>query len=113
MVVVIESGQFAIHVRIMSVSNYQSNVLRLKKEIAALNDRIASETTIEARKAKEIESIRRSITKHTSASSLQSKIGTINRLTEDIGRVQKRKADLERQVAQKTDQLHRYEQQLS
>jgi hypothetical protein len=96
----------------MSIQSLQSNVGRIRRDLASLEKRQADEAKKEIEKTKRISQIERSITRSTSLSMLRSKQQQIMRLAEDIARIQKTKADLSRRIADKTSQLHGAQQAL-
>lgn len=55
----------------MSVSMYQGQVKRLDSEIASLEGKIAQAMKTQTKSEKDIQSVERSITRNTSASSLE------------------------------------------
>ncbi|HEV7475380.1 MAG TPA: toll/interleukin-1 receptor domain-containing protein [Pyrinomonadaceae bacterium] len=96
----------------MSVQSAQNNIERTQREIANLQRRLTDETRNEASKTDRIYQTRRSINKHTSPSSVQSKMRDIEYAERDIVSIQKKKADLTKQIGDKTSQLHKYQQEL-
>jgi len=97
----------------MSIRTCQDNVARTLKELADLGKKSADETKKEVSKSKEIDRIQRSITSSTSSGTVRSKQQQMLRLADDIARIQAKKADLARKVADKTTQLNRYSEALS
>ncbi len=97
----------------MSIRTCQDNVARTLKELANLEKKSADETKKEVSKSKEIDRIQRSITSSTSSGIVRSKQQQMLRLADDIARIQAKKADLARKVADKTAQLNRYREALS
>jgi len=97
----------------MSIRTCQDNVARTLKELADLERKSADETKKEVSKSKEIDRIQRSITSSTSSGIVRSKQQQMLRLADDIARIQAKKADLARKVADKTAQLNRYREALS
>lgn len=89
----------------MSVSSLISRIGQLQRELADLQRRLMLETKAENDKSKKILQIQSSITKTTSASTLQSKLKDIQRCSDDIARIQGKKADVSKRVADKNSQL--------
>lgn len=96
----------------MSVQYIQNNIERIQRDIQSLNQKLTDETKKEAQKSDRIYQIRRNINKNTSASMLQSYQSEITRLERDIVDAQKKRADLTKQISDKTTELHKYQQQL-
>lgn len=96
----------------MSVSSIQSQISNVQREIQSAQRKLTDKTKEEARKSSRIASVQKSITKNTSASSLQSKMREIERLQDDIVRIQNAKADATKKVADKTQRLHSLQQDL-
>lgn len=96
----------------MSIQTCQNNIARFRRELAYLEKQAAEEAKKEVTKAKQIDQIERGITKHTSPSTLRTKQQQITRLSDEIARIQSKKADITKIIADKTQQLHRYEQAL-
>lgn len=97
----------------MSTSLYRTRVSKLQTDIAALRKKLGQEKDNEAKRTTELTRVQRSITKRSSSSSLRSKENKINRLLGEIAKSQKRVADLEKRIANKTRELHVYETRLS
>jgi len=66
----------------------------------------------EASKTNRIVQINRSITRSTNISTFKSKQREIQRLEDDLARIQQKKADLTKRIADKTAQLHKCQQDL-
>lgn len=97
----------------MSTTMLMSNINRVQKEIADLNKKISDEKKKESQASSKINTIQRSITRSTSASTLNSKLGQINRLNDDIAKYISKQAELSKKLAAKTADLHKYQQQLA
>ncbi|MDD2468951.1 MAG: TIR domain-containing protein [Desulfobulbus sp.] len=97
----------------MSIQTCQNNVSRTTRELATINKKIADETKKESYKTKKINDIIRIISKSTSSTTIQSKQREIDRLNNEIAGIQSKKADLNKQLASKTEQLHRCERDLA
>lgn len=91
----------------MSVSSLISRIGQLQRELSDLQRRLTQETKFENDKSKRIIQIQSSITKTTSASTLQSKLRDIQRCSDEIARAQGKKADISKKVADKNNQLMR------
>jgi len=89
----------------MSVSSRRNDVARYQKSVADLQKKIADESKKEAAKAKDLNSIERSITKSISTSTLRSKQSQITRLLDDIAKIQDKKAQLSRKLADDDSRL--------
>jgi len=96
----------------MSVQSIQKQIASVQREIQSLQRRLTTITKDEATKTGRIVQINKSITKNTSLSTLQSKQRQINSLNNDIARLQKDKADLTKRIANKTERLHKLQQDL-
>jgi len=97
----------------MSIRTCQDNVARALKELADLEKKSSDETKKEVSKSKEIDRIQRSITSSTSSSTMRSKQQQILRIADDIAKIQTKKADFAKKIADKTVQLNRYREALS
>jgi Skp family chaperone for outer membrane proteins len=96
----------------MSIGSIQRQIESAQKDIEALNRQLSSEASKEAQKSGRIASINRSITSSTSLSTIKSKQSENQRLENDIVSIQKKKADIQKKIADKTARLHRYQQDL-
>jgi hypothetical protein len=92
----------------MSLGYYRSQVTRVTKEEADLQKRIGEQLGKIARLTGDIGSIERSITKHTTALTLQSKRRQIESKQQELARAQDQLADLQKRRAGKLDELARY-----
>ena len=92
----------------MNASYYQDKVNRLDKEIADLETKIAAESKIEADKSMRILNTRKSITKYTSASTVNMKMRQIDGYNRDIAKAQQKRAELQKKQADKRSQRARY-----
>ena len=93
----------------MSSDSHRRQIETVNREIGQLHRKLADERKKEADKVGRIGQIERSITKSTSASSIQSKLREIERAKRDIEQCMKRQADLTRQIADKEKKKHGYE----
>lgn len=91
----------------MSISTRQNEVVRHQKSLADLQKKFADELKKEATKAKRFDQIERSITKSTPASSLRSKQQQTTRIMDEISKIQSKKAELSKKIAQLNDRLHK------
>lgn len=96
----------------MSVSSIQSSIKSTQRDIQSAQRKLTDKTKEEAAKTARIASVQKSITKNTSASSLQSKLREIERTQDEIVRIQNAKADATKAVAVKTQRLHSLQQEL-
>lgn len=96
----------------MSTQSIQNRIRTVQREIESLQRRLTSKSKDEASKSGRIAQIKRSITKNTSPSTLQSKLRQIEGLENDITRIQRDKTDLTKRIADKTAELHRHQQDL-
>lgn len=97
----------------MSIQTISNNISRIQKELAEISKKISQETKKETDLSARILQIEKSITKHTSESSLKSKLSEIQRKKTEIARVQSKKADLSRKEAEKTGRLLKCKQDLA
>jgi chromosome segregation ATPase len=97
----------------MSIQSILSNISRLQRDTQSLQSQLSSEHKKVADKTGRIAQIKKSITKSTSASTLQSKQREIQNLESDIVKAQEKQAGLSKRIAEKTTQLHKNEQQLN
>jgi len=96
----------------MSIQSCQINVARLRSELASLEKQASDETKKELEKTKQIYQLQQNITNSTSLSTLRSMQQQIVRLSEDVVRIQSKKADISKGIAYKTSQLYKYQQDL-
>jgi hypothetical protein len=96
----------------MSVSLAQSSVASIQRDIQSLTRRLGDLAKDEATKSSKIASVSKSITKSTSISSLETKQREIQRLQEEIARIRDKKASVSKDIATKTEKLHRAQQHL-
>jgi hypothetical protein len=97
----------------IGVKTYQDSVTRLRKEIAGLEKLLSDETKKEGQKRQQQNQIEHSINKNTSLSTLQSKRKQVASLLDDIAKIQSKKADLSKQIADKTSRLYDQQQSLT
>jgi len=91
----------------LSISTRQNEVVRHQKGLADLQKKFADESKKEAAKAKYLDRIERSITKSTPASSLRSKQQQITRIIDEISKIQSKKAELSKKIAEQNDKLYK------
>ncbi|EHN5057747.1 TIR domain-containing protein, partial [Escherichia coli] len=96
----------------MSISTTMSNINRIQKEIANLEKQLSAEQRKEALLSGKISQLERSITRASSLNTLNSKMLEISRHKNDISRCNSKKADINKKIATKTADLHRYKLQL-
>lgn len=92
----------------MNSSYYQNKVNQLDKEIAEIEKKIAAESKTEADKSSRILTIQRSITKYTSASTVNMRMRQIEGLNREIASAQQKRADLQKKQADKRTQRAKY-----
>lgn len=92
----------------MSTSYYQNRVNQLDREIAELEKKIASESQIEADRNSRIITVQRSITKNTSASIVNMRMRQIENYNKEIASAQKKRADLQKKLADKRADRAKY-----
>lgn len=96
----------------MSITSAQSEIARIQRDLQSLNRKLADLAKDEALKSGKIASVSKSITRSTSVSSLESKQREIQRLQDDTARIQDRKASASKDIANRTEQLHKAQQKL-
>ncbi len=96
----------------MSIQSIQDNLNRVQSDIASLNVKYADAGRKESDKSARIVQIQNSISKSTSASSLQSKMREISRIENDIANIHKDKANISKRIADKEKDRTRYQQDL-
>lgn len=96
----------------MSSDSYRRSIESLNRDLGSLHSKMASERKKEADLTAKVGRVQSSITKSTSASSLQSKLREIQGINKDIEQCKKRQADISRQIADKEKKKHGYEQSL-
>jgi len=92
----------------MDSTYYQNQINKLEKDIADLQKKIAGESKKENDKARQIDSVNRSISKYTSMSTLQSK----QRQIDDILNCKRKISDYQNQIARKSIDLGKRKQDL-
>lgn len=97
----------------MSISSLTARIGQLQKDLADLQKRLAQETKTENEKSKRIFQIQTSITKTTSPSIVQSKLREIHQRSDDIAKIQVKKADISKKIADKNSQLSRAQADLA
>ena len=97
----------------MSISMHSSRVSQLQREIERLQRDLANVAKDEASKTKRIAQIQKGITKNTSQSMRQSKLRDIERQQDNIVRLQSKRADISKKIANKTSQLYDSQNKLS
>lgn len=85
----------------MSTEQTRRSLNQLDKELADLEKKLAEEAKKEADKMKRISDIQASITKNTSASSLQSKARQMQNYQSEIAKIRKNAADISAKIANK------------
>ena len=93
----------------MSISSITSNINRLEKEIATLEKQRATESDKEVKVLKAIDSLTNQANRTSSASTLKSKLSQIRTKQTELGRIEKKKADLAKKLSDKNTQLRKYQ----
>lgn len=96
----------------MSIQLIQNRLASIQRESERLQRQLVDETKKEANKHNEKNRITSSISKNTSMSMLQTKQRRITSLENEIGRIQKKKADLTSKIAKNNSELHKNQQDL-
>lgn len=96
----------------MSVQMLQSKIERTRREITSLQQKLIDESKKETAKSKQISQIKQSMSRTTSASTVQSKLREIERLERDINTSKDKQITISKQITSKTTDLHSSEQQL-
>lgn len=96
----------------VSIQSTQSNIQRVQDELSSLQGRLSNESGNEADKAERIARIQGSLSPSMSASTRQSRLRESARLQSDLAAIQKKKSDLNKRIAEKTRDLHRYQADL-
>ncbi len=84
----------------------------VQRDSQSAQHELTDKTKEEASKTTRIASVKKSITKHTSASILQSTMREVERLQNDVMRIQNARADAQKREANKTERLHTLQQDL-
>ena len=90
----------------------RNRISNIQREIQTLQNRLTEKIKNEATISNRIIQIKRSVTKHTSLSSVKSKDREIERLENDMAKIQKDKVGLTKRTSDKTAQLYKYQQEL-
>jgi hypothetical protein len=96
----------------MSISSAQSTVTSIQRDIQTLNRKLADLAKDEASKTAKIISVQKSIGSRISLSNLQSKQREIQNLQNDISSIQSKKASVSKDLAAKTERLHKAQAEL-
>lgn len=97
----------------MSITSNRNSVARLNRDIADLTKKMADESRKEAGFTNKIVAARNSITKSSSANTIETKLKLIAKLTEDLSKVNIKKADFQKKLAQKETERQRYQTALN
>lgn len=89
----------------MSISSLNNDIERLNKDITSLNQKLARESKNEADKYSRIQTIKKSINKNTSPTSLNSKMRQIAQCEKEISQCKDKQAGFQREIASKTKAL--------
>lgn len=96
----------------MSVSLVQSQIESVQRDIQSLQRQLSQETSKEAQKSHRISLIRRRISSSSSLSSIKNKQREVQRLEGDITNIHRKKADLQKKIANKIEKLNQYQRNL-
>ncbi|HYD22121.1 MAG TPA: TIR domain-containing protein [Flavipsychrobacter sp.] len=96
----------------MSLQLLYDQVARLEKDIADFQKKLADESAKELNKLSQIDTIKRSINKNTSVSSLESKNRQIRSYQTDIVNILKKKSDHQKKMSEKAQLLARKKQEV-
>ena len=96
----------------MSTRTIRSSIASVQREIQSEQRKLTEKSRQELNKTAKIASTKKSINKNTSASTVQSKLRAIDRVEADIFRIQKRKVDIEKRIADKKTKLYKLQQDL-
>ena len=96
----------------MSVSSLQGQVQRVQREISDLQDKLGRATKKESDAIGKVAQVQRGMGGRISASQLQSKLRDLARHQDDAAKAQKEQADLNKKLADKTRDLHKYKTDL-
>jgi hypothetical protein len=96
----------------LSVSSVQSQIAQVQREIESLARRQTDKKSRLADRAARIASIQASVTARTSPSMIQSKSRDITRLQRESASLQRDDSELQKQLATKTEKLHRLQRDL-
>lgn len=97
----------------MSLSQKQNEVSRTLGDIATLRRQMADAQKAESANLKEADTIRRSITKSTSESSLRQKQQKLTKLADDFAKISDKQAGISKKLADKNTQLGRQQDGLN
>jgi hypothetical protein len=97
----------------MTMSISQSKINQAQRDIQDLNKKLADVARDEASKTGKIASISKSITKSTSTSQIHGKSRETQRLQDDIVKLQNKRAQLSKDLARATQNLHMAQKELS
>ncbi len=93
----------------MSISSITSNINRLEKDIATLEKQRATESDKEVKVLKAIDSLTNQANRASSTSTLNSKLSQIRTKQTELGRIEKKKADIAKKLSDKNTQLRKYQ----
>jgi hypothetical protein len=96
----------------MTITSAQSQIASIQRDIQSLQRKLADTSRDEASKTGRIASLSKSISGATSPSAIASKARDIQRLQDDIASLQNKRAGVSKDVAHKTERLHRAQQDL-
>lgn len=91
----------------MSISSITSNIDRLEGDIATLEKQKSTESDKELRVLKNIDSLTNQANRISSQTTLKSKLNQIRTKQTELGRIEKKKADFSKRLADKNKQLRK------
>src|ERR1051325_3546199 len=97
----------------MSIEYVTSNIERTQRELESLHGQLADEAHKEAQRTERLHRLNEEATRATSASTVKSKLQEASRVSAEVVGIQKKKADISRKIANKTQELHKYQQELT
>lgn len=96
----------------MSIQSIQNNIERIQREVSSIQQQLTNETKNEASKTERMYQAEKSKNQSSNISIIQSKQREIDQYQRDIISIQKKKSVLTKRIADKTSELHKYQQQL-
>jgi len=93
----------------MSINSLTSNIDRLERDIANLERQKSTESDKEVRVNKNIDSLTDQANRTTSPSTIKNKLNQIRTKQTELGRIEKKKAEISKKIADKNKQLRKYQ----
>lgn len=97
----------------MSLSSIQSQVERVQRDVSDLQEKLSRATKKESDAVGKIAQVQNSMRGNMSVSQVQSKLRELARHQEDASKAQKEQADINKRLADKTRDLHKYKADLA